>query len=197
MGKSILLGVSETARKGKAAWIEVDGVARKWKAAWIGVDGIAKQFFISALPIVTVNAISAYERGGNGSVTGDFRALKKGTGYAAVGFPADAAFADCQKVTLHFYVVSNSSTFDTIALRDGTTKDGAYSASTSIGTPIADFTPTGTGWQSVDVTAALDADNGVTRAIAATNGVKIFLRSAGNTTIGGIGGEYCPYLTIE
>lgn len=196
MGNGIFSRVSNAPIKTQSAWLkDISGKACKLKAAWIVDAGhVARQFFVS---LIKVFAISAYERGGNGSVTGDFRALKKGTGYAAVGFPADAAFADCQKLTLHFYIVSNSSTFDTIALRDGTTKDGAYSASTSIGTPIAAFTPTGTGWQSVDVTSALDADNGATREAATANGVKIFLRSASNTTIGGISGENCPYLTIE
>jgi hypothetical protein len=49
----------------------------------------------------------------------------------------------------------------------------------------------------VDVTAALDADNGVTRTEAAANGIKVFLRSASSSTVGGVSGENCPYFTIE
>ena len=196
MGQSIFLGLSDTARKVKALWIgDANGKAHKIKAAWIGVGGIAKQFYLS---IVKIFAISAYERGGSGSTTGDIKALKKGSGYAAIGFPANDAFADCQKLTLHFYVVSNNSNFNTISVRDGATKDGAFSVDASIATPIPEYEPTDIGWQSVDVTIALDAaSGGVTRDVAAANGVKVFMRSRGNTVVGGIGGEYCPYLTIE
>lgn len=146
---------------------------------------------------VTVQATAAYERGGNGATTNDFRALKKGSGYAAVTFPANAALAECQKLTLHFYIVSGYSAFNTIALKTGTTKDGAFGVDTSIATPVPTYTPTANGWQSVDVTSALDADSGVTRAEAAANGIKVFLRSASSSTVGGVSGENCPYFTIE
>ena len=196
MGKSILLGVADTARKAKAGWIGgANGKARKIKAGWIGdAAGIARQFLASS---VNVFATAAYERGGNGATTNDFRALKKGSGYAAVTFPADAALASCQKLTLHFYIVSGVSGFNTIALRTGTTKDGAFGVDTSISTPIPEYIPTATGWQSVDVTAALDADSGVARTEAAANGIKVFLRSRSNSTVGGVSGENCPFFTVE
>ena len=195
MGKNILLGVSETAHKGKAAWIGVNGVARKWKAAWIGdANNLARQFFVS---VIKAMATAAFERGGDGATTDDLHAYKSGSGYAVLSWPANAAFENCQKLTLHFYVVSNSSTFGTIALRSGTVKNDAYGKSASISSPIPDFTPTGTGWQSVDITGGLDASGGVERTVIAENGLKIFLRSNGNTVIGGIGGENCPYVTID
>ena len=196
MGKNIRLGVADTACKVKAGWIGgADGKARKIKAGWIGdAAGIARQFLVSS---VNVFATAAYERGGNGATTNDFRALKKGSGYAAVTFPANAALAECQKLTLHFYIVSGYSAFNTIALKTGTTKDGAFGVDTSIATPVPTYTPTANGWQSVDVTSALDADSGVTRAEAAANGIKVFLRSASSSTVGGVSGENCPYFTIE
>lgn len=196
LGSGIFSKVSNAPIKTQSAWLkDINGKACKLKAAWIiDANHIARQFFVS---VIKAMAIAAFERGGAGSTTNDLIAYKSGSGYAVYTFPANDAFTSCQKLTLHFYIVSGYSTFGTIALRDGTTRDDAYGKNTGIASPVPDYVPTGNGWQSVDVTAALDADGGVTRAIAAENGIKVFMRSYNNSVIGGIGGAYCPYLTLD
>lgn len=198
MGKSIFFGVSDAARQVKAAWIGVDGKARKIKAGWIGdVNGLARQFFAS---VAKVLATAAYSRSAGTLTNAETLGVKaQDTDNIVLTFPANDAFLTCEKLTLHINSKTSSRTLKTIALRKGSIASSSMSVSAGIATTVPTYTISSTGWQAIDVTAGFtDGGGGVTRELAATEGIKIWLRtSSGTCTIYGVNSTECPYLLAE
>lgn len=197
MGKNFLLGVADTAHKVKAGWIGgADGKAHKIKAAWVGVNGLARQFLAS---VAKAFATAAYSRAAGDKTSAETLGIKaKDSDNIVLTFPADSAYLTCEKLTLHINSQTSSRTLKTIALRRGSTTSSSISVSAGIATTVPTYTISETGWQTIDVTAGFTDDGGVTRELAATEGIKIWLRtSSGTCTIYGVNSTECPYLLAE
>ncbi len=196
MGKSIFFGVSDTAHHGKAAWIGVDGVAHKVKAVWMGVNGVARLCYQS---LIKLFATAAYSRAAGDKTSAATLSIKaKDSDNIVLTFPADSAYLTCEKLTLHINSQTSSRTLKTIALRRGSTTSSSISVSAGIATTVPAYTISSAGWQAIDVTAGFTDDGGVTRELAAAEGIKIWLRtSSGTCTISGVNSDECPYLTLD
>ena len=195
-GMGLWLGnTSNLASAMKGMWIgDENGKARKVKAAWIGVNGVARLFYQASIKSL---ATGGYYRTSSDSSTstGQLTVRSSGDGYAAYVFPAEEKYSTCSKVTLNFYINSSYGKMN-IYVRSGSSSWVSYN--TGLAKNIPEFSPSGNGWQSVDITADFDpASAGVTRANAAANGLKIYFRGSSNTKLAGTSTEQCPYITIE
>lgn len=189
-GMGAWIGVDGISRHVKNMYIGVDNVARKVKAAWIGVNGLARLFYQSI-----VKSLASIGCHSQSTSTGQITVENPNTGYAGYAFPAENKYASCTKVTLHFYINSSYGNLNIYVKNGG--NDWQNPISGLVGN-ISEYSPSGNGWQEVDITADFDASkNGVSRDNAAKNGLKIYFRGWNLTKLAGTSTDKCPYIIIE